>query len=80
MWSVASVHRWAVFSAFVAVVAGCHSTTPQDQMGAAQADLYREALALSQCENNNGYTSERCTDQRNAYNRDLAAFKAKYAK
>lgn len=72
--------RWAVCGAIIAVVAGCHSTTPPDQMGAAQADLYSEAVALSQCESKNGYSSERCADQRGPYNRDLATFRANYAK
>jgi hypothetical protein len=49
-------------------------------MRAAQNDLYSEATALSQCETTNGYSSEQCASQRAAYNRDLAAFKSKYAK
>lgn len=49
-------------------------------MRAAQNDLYSEAMELSQCETTNGYSSERCASQRAAYNRDLAAFKGKYAK
>jgi len=72
---------WAACGALiVAVVVGCHSATPVEQMGAAQNDLYGEAMALSQCESTNGYSSKRCADQRAAYDRDLAAFKSKYGK
>jgi hypothetical protein len=81
MLSIRRPFRWAVCGALiVAVVVGCHSATPQEQMGAAQNDLYSEAMALSKCESTNGYSPERCADQRAAYDRDLTALKSKYAK
>lgn len=76
----ARLGRWAACGALITAICSCHSATPQDQMRAAQNDLYSEAMELSQCETTNGYSSERCASQRAAYNRDLAAFKGKYAK
>jgi hypothetical protein len=72
--------RWIACGALIGVLGACHGATPQDQLKAAQGDLYSEAMALSQCETDNGYSSERCASQRAVYESDLAAFKAKYAK
>jgi hypothetical protein len=72
-------YRWITCIVPIAVV-GCHSATPQDQMGAAQNDLLSEATALQQCEITNGYSSEHCAAQSAAYERDLAAFRTKYGK
>jgi hypothetical protein len=49
--------RWAVCAAVTAGLLGCHSTTPREQMQAAQNDLLSEAMVLQQCEATNGYAS-----------------------
>jgi hypothetical protein len=59
---------------------GCHSATPQEQMQAAQNDLLSEATALQRCENQSGYGSDKCASERTSYDRDLAAFRAKYGR
>ena len=47
-------------------------------MQAAQTDLVNEAMALQRCEAKKGYSAPGCAGQRATYNRDLAAFRAKY--
>ena len=69
---------WAAAGALIASVAGCHSPTKQEQMQAAQTDLVNEAMALQRCEAKKGYSAPGCAEQRATYNRDLAAFRAKY--
>lgn len=72
--------RLVACGALIAGMAGCHSPTKQEQMQAAQDDLVHEAMALQQCEASNGYSSQSCTEQRQDYERDLAAFRTKYGK
>ena len=72
--------RWVVCGLLISGVVGCHSATKQEQMQAAQNDLLKEAMALQQCELGSGFASDRCADQRAAYNRDLAAFRTKYGR
>ena len=72
--------RLAVCVALAIGAAGCHGPTPQEQMQAAQNALISEAMAVQQCEAAHGYRSDRCADQRAAYDRELAAFRAKYGR
>lgn len=72
--------RWAMVGAMIAGAAGCHSATPQEQMQAAQNSLMGKLMALQKCETGNGYSSPQCGDQRDAYEKALAAFRAKYAR
>jgi hypothetical protein len=72
--------HFATCAALVAGLIGCGSGTKQEQMQGAQDALIKEAMALQRCETINGYSSERCADQRAAYESDLAAFRAKYGK
>jgi hypothetical protein len=72
--------RWGLCAAMIAGLFGCHSPTPQEQMQAAQSNLTSEAMALQQCEADNGYTSEKCAGERGTYDHDLAAFRTKYGR
>jgi hypothetical protein len=73
-------YRWIAWGLVIAGMTGCHSPTKQEQMQAAQNDLVSEAMALQRCEADNGYSSERCAGQRATYDRDVAAFRAKYGR
>jgi hypothetical protein len=72
--------RWAICGSLIAGMVGCHSPTKQEQMQSAQNDLVKEAMALQQCQADNGYASERCASQRSTYDHDVAAFRAKYGR
>jgi len=73
-------HRYWCAGLLIASLVGCHSPTPQEQMQTAQSNLISEAVALQRCEADNGFASQRCADERATYNRDLAAFRAKYGR
>jgi uncharacterized lipoprotein len=61
-------------------LAGCHSPSKEEQMQAAQDPLFKEAMALQQCELKAGYTSQQCAAQRKAYEDHFAAFKGSYSR
>ena len=73
---------WVITGAMVAGLVGCHgqAKTSQDELQAAQSALMGELMTLQQCELQNGLSSGQCADERAAYERDLAAFQAKYTK
>jgi Flp pilus assembly protein TadD len=75
-----AIYRGVVFAVLIGSVAGCHSSTSQEQMQAAQNDLLSEARALQQCETDKGYGSVGCAERRATYAHDLAAFRAKYGR
>ena len=74
--------RAAICVVLTAGVVACHGAAPtrQEQMQAAQDDLLKEAMAVQQCQLDSGFTAEKCLALRAAYDRDLAAFKAKYGR
>jgi hypothetical protein len=49
-------------------------------MEAAHKDLVNEMIEVQRCEAESGYASGRCADLRGSYDRDLAAFRAKYGR
>ena len=61
-------------------LAGCHTPLKEEQMQAAQDALLKEAMALQQCEQEAGYSSQQCAAQRTAYENHLAAFKGSYGR
>ena len=62
----------------LSALVGCGSPSKQEEMMAAQHALVDEAMALQRCYSDNGYSPEKCDSRRNAYESNLAAFRAKY--
>lgn len=61
-------------------LAGCSSSTKEQQLQSSQDALLSEAMALQHCEATNGYSSQECIAQRQAYEDHLATFKATYGR
>jgi hypothetical protein len=66
---------WALFSGVLAACAG--PPDPRD-MAAAQTALFGEAMAYRRCMKSNHYLPEPCQPERQAYEAEIAAFRAEY--
>jgi hypothetical protein len=72
--------RTHVCALLIAALVGCGTPTKEEEMQTGQAALVDEATELQHCFNTNGYASDKCADQRKAYEGDLAKFRSTYAK